>query len=164
MQTLKVFKLDERAILPTRAYPTDAGLDLYSLEDVFLPEGSTKVIKTGIAIHTPIGHVLKIEDRSGLALKGLRTGAGVVDSDYSGEIGVVMHNLSNNSAAGAYDSYDRGYYIKKGDKIAQALLYKVETPEIEEIKELWNSNRGQNGWGSSDHDKKETTTGRAGNS
>lgn len=145
---MNVFKLDSQAILPTRNNSTDAGLDLYSLEDLFLPEGSTKLIKTGIAIQVPNGYVLKIEDRSGLALKGLKTGAGVVDSGYSGEIGVAMHNLNNNYH---FDpNYDvRGYFIKKGDKIAQALLYRIETPVVTEVKVLWTSDRGSKGFGSS---------------
>ena len=152
--TLKVYRLDKDAILPSRSRDTDAGLDLYSLEDVFLVVGDTKRIKTGIAINIPEGYVGKVEDRSGLASKGLRTGAGVVDPGYNGDVSIVMHNISNNQDEkdiGIKEGWkiEFGYQIKKGDKIAQLLLIKVETPAIVEVDTLWSSDRGDKGFNSS---------------
>lgn len=145
--SLSVFKLSPEAVIPTRTNSTDAGLDLYALQDTFLKLNSTNVVKTGVAIKIPVGYVGKIEDRSGLAAKGLRTGAGVVDALYSGEVGVVLHNLTHDKVAGPNGV--PGYQIKKGDRIAQILLYKVETLPTVEITELWSSDRGSNGYGSS---------------
>ncbi len=141
-----MLKLTENAKLPTRNNKTDAGMDLYSNETIFIPIGSTKIIKTGVSILVPNEYVGKIEDRSSIASKGLRTGGGVVDSGYAGEICIIVHNITN---VDFFADGSRGYLIKKGQKIAQLLLYKVETPDIVEIKEIWNSQRGQNGFGSS---------------
>jgi dUTP pyrophosphatase len=159
MQTLNVFKLNKEATLPTRTNPTDAGLDIFSSETVFIPVGATVVVKTGIAIQTPEGMIAKIEDRSGLASKGLRTGAGVVDAGFSGEVGVVMHNFS---ATHHSMNMVRGHAIQKGDKIAQVVLYNIHTPAVNEVSELWTSERGTNGFGASDNGQQEKTTGRFG--
>lgn len=146
MENVKVFKLSPLAKTPTRTNPTDAGLDIYAIETTFIATGKTVVVKTGVAINIPEGFIGKIEDRSSLASKGLRTGAGVVDAGYTGEVGVVMHNLNNTDGA---SHHGRGYLIEKGQKIAQVVIYKVETPEVEEVSELWSSERGSNGFGSS---------------
>ena len=143
---LKVKKLNSEALLPTRNKPTDAGLDLYALEDTFIPLGETRTIDTGVAFETPVGFVTKIEDRSSLASKGLRTGAGVIDSGYTGPIKVVIHNLTNKDGS---MNMVRGYIVHKGDKIAQALVYKVETPMVTEVSELASSDRNEKGFGSS---------------
>ena len=136
---VKIFKLDKDAILPTRNKKTDAGLDLYAAENICIPLGTTKKVKTGIAIEIPIGYVGRISDRSGIASKGLIVGAGVIDAGYTGDHTVVLHNFSA----------DGFYGVNKGDKIAQLIIYPVETPEIELVEELWISERGNNGWGSS---------------
>lgn len=141
------YKLDENATLPTRNLSTDAGIDIYALEDVFIPVGTTAKVKTGVAIKIPEGRVGKIEGRSSMNSKGLITAGGVIDSGYNGEIGVVMHNFSNLSISDG--GMEIGYKISKGDKIAQLLIYKVDTPEPVEVKELWDSERGNNGFGSS---------------
>lgn len=148
MNYIQAFKINSNAILPTRNKSTDAGLDLYALDDVFIKLGETRVVPTGIALGVPTGYVGKIEDRSSLGRKGLRVGGGVVDTGFSGEIGVILHNFS---AAQERDSVllQEGVRIRKGDKIAQVLLYKIETPEVLEVKELWSSERGSNGFGSS---------------
>jgi dUTP pyrophosphatase len=145
-QHLNVLKLTENAKLPTRNNKTDAGLDLYCIESVFIPVGSTKIVKTGISISIPVGHVGKIEDRSSMAAKGLRTGGGVIDAGYTGEVGVIIHNLTNTTGS---SSDGRGYLIESGQKIAQLLIYKVETPDVLEVKETWTSDRGEKGFGSS---------------
>lgn len=152
MKELQVYKLNSNATLPTRNKTNDAGVDLYALEDVFIPLYSTALVKTGVAINVPEGYVGKIEDRSSLASKGLRTGGGVVDAGYSGDVGIVIHNLTNRSSGFGEDKFGQigiGYQIKAGDKIAQMLLYKVETPAVVETDRLWNSERGLYGFGSS---------------
>lgn len=148
MNNLRIYKWNKSAKLPTRNVETDAGLDLYALDDVFIPVGKTVVISTGISIEVPNGYVGKIEDRSSLASKGLRSGAGVVDCGYSGQIGVVLHNLTANLDRDSILLRD-GYQVKAGDKIAQLLLYRIETPYTQEVTELWDSKRGSRGFGSS---------------
>jgi len=148
MKAVQVFLRDERAIAPTRNKSTDAGLDLYAMEDKFIELGSTAVVRTGVSINIPQGVVGKIEDRSSLAAKGLRTGAGVVDAGYSGEVGVVIHNLTSQLASDPV-LHRKGYQIRRGDKIAQLLTYAVETPTVEVVSNLWESERGAGGFGSS---------------
>lgn len=153
---IEVFKLDESAKLPTRNNPTDAGLDLYCLEDTVIYTNQTKIIKTGIAVNVPKGYVGKVEDRSGLASKGLIVGAGVIDAGYNGDVSVVMHNFSAITELmhnGDVAAIDTCYHFKKHDKIAQLLLYKIDTAPVWEIKELWHSARGKKGFGSSDGKK-----------
>lgn len=148
VKSIRVYRINKEAKLPTRAYSTDAGMDLYSIENKFIPKGETVVVKTGVAIEVPEGMVGKVEDRSSMALKGLRTGAGVVDSGYTGEVSVVLHNLTS-IADWDDDLHERGYKIRKGDKIGQLLLYPIQSPEIVETNELWSSSRGSGGFGSS---------------
>lgn len=167
MIKLDVKKLNPEAKLPTRSNPNDAGLDLYALEDVFILQGKTARIPTGIAVHIHPGHVGLVRDRSGLASKGLIVGAGVVDAGYAGDVSVVLHNFSNGtdthpshftheySGPMTYSSqartiYTPGYQVRKGDKIAQMLIQKIETPAVDEVSHDWdNSSRGKKGFGSS---------------
>lgn len=148
MKHLEVYIRNEKATPPSRSKSTDAGLDLVSSEDIFIELGSTRVVKTGIAVKVPEGFVGKIEDRSGLASKGLRTGAGVIDAGYNGEVGVVIHNLTSELAKDPV-LLRPGYQIRRGDRIAQLLLYKVETPEVVVVDAAWESERGSSGFGSS---------------
>lgn len=135
----EVFKLEPDAILPTRNLSTDAGIDLYAHTDTVIPKGHTKLVKTYVAIKIEPGFVGKIEDRSSMALKGYRTGGGVIDALYNGSVDVVIHNFSNEDG-----------FIGRGTKIAQLLIYKVDTGPVWEVKELWSSQRGDKGFGSSD--------------
>lgn len=153
MQQLKIKKLTNTAILPKRNFPEDAGLDIYSDQDLFIEQGTTAKVKTSISIEVPVGYVGKLEDRSGLASKGLRTGGGVIDAGFTGPVEIILHNLTNVvstiEAASIWDDTKFGYKIKAGDRIAQLLLYKVESPEVVEVTELISSNRGDKGLGSS---------------
>lgn len=153
LETLKCLKLSDNAVLPTRTHSTDAGVDLYSAEDTFIEVGYTKKIKTDIAICIPESYVGKIEGRSSMNSKGVMALGGVIDAGYNGEIGVILHNLSfDNDELNASPYPGRfkfGKMIKKGDKIAQMLVYKVETQPIQEVNELWTSERGSKGFGSS---------------
>lgn len=140
--------LNENARMPTRAKDGDAGLDLYASEDVFIPQGATAVVPVGVATEIPINTMLKIEDRSSMAAKGLRTGAGIVDQGYRGEIKVVMHNLTCIEDSDPV-LFKKGKKIKKGDKVAQAILHPILLPIPYEVKELSDTSRGSGGFGSS---------------
>lgn len=148
---LKVLLLNERSKLPTRSEEGAAGYDLYASESVFIPVGQTRVVPTGIAIQLPVIEAFpyqptltyfKIEDRSGLASRGLRTGAGIVDSSYTGEVKVVIHNINNSSN-------EFGYMVNVGDRIAQGIIQTALIPQVVETKELSKTTRGAAGFGSS---------------
>lgn len=135
---IKIQKIDFSAKIPNYANKNDAGLDLYSVEDLIIKPNGRMAIRTGVKMEIPDGYVGLVWDKSGLAMKnGIKTMAGVIDSGYRGEIKVVLINLSN-----------QDFEIKKGMKIAQMLIQKIEHPEIEEVKELSESDRGGNGFGS----------------
>lgn len=138
-------KLSEDAILPSRSFEGDAGLDLYSTADIFIPLGSTVKIPTGIAVAVPMGCVGKIEDRSGLGSKGLRTGAGVVDTQYRGELSVIMHNLNNKTSSHIGQS---GYQVRKGDRVAQILIYDIKLLQPIEVQNLDTTDRNVGGFSS----------------
>lgn len=144
---IKIKRLSDNAKLPTRGSETSAGLDLYATKDVFIPRGATASIPLDISIEIPSNCVAKIEDRSSLAMKGLRTGAGVVDSDYRGALAVVLHNLSNEDSREPVLHY-AGYKVKKGDKIAQLLVYEVDLSKPVEVEDLTDTKRGSGGFGS----------------
>lgn len=144
--TVEILKLSNSATLPSSAHFADVGLDLYSDEDVFIKTGNTAIVKTGVALGLPLGFYGKIEDRSSMASVGLRTGGGVVDAGYSGEIKVIIHNL-NNTNDSTYQG--QGYQIKKGQRIAQLVVQPVIPVRLTEVETLQSSERGTNGFGSS---------------
>lgn len=142
MNKLKIKKLKDDAVLPTKAYPGDLGYDLYSNEDLILRrfKGNT-LISTGIAIQFPDGYGGMIKDRSSMASKGITTSGGILDSNYRGEIKVILHN-----------SNDDPYIIKKGDKIAQIVPIEVTDWKVEEVvafDDNSSDSRGEKGFGSS---------------
>ncbi|HJD22955.1 MAG TPA: dUTP diphosphatase [Firmicutes bacterium] len=141
--TLKIKKLDPRAVLPTRATPGSAGMDLYALLDApltILP-GQRAGVPTGIAIGLPSPETVGlVYARSGLATKHgltLSNCVGVIDSDYTGELRVGMINLS-----------DEPYTIEPGERIAQLVIAPVLLPAVEEVAELEKTARGDGGFGS----------------
>src|SRR6056297_2102272 len=136
-QKLKVKKLSPEAIVPKYAHGDDAGLDVYSVQNLILKPNHRTIVKTGISIELPKNHVALVWDKSGMASKGIKTMGGVIDSGYRGEYKIVLINLSS-----------KDFEIKKGQKIAQILIQKVEKPQIEEVKKLKNSSRGGGGFGS----------------
>lgn len=141
---LKIKKLHPDAIIPTRNNPTDSGLDLYSLEDVTVKSGQTVLIKTGIAFGIPEGHEIQVRPRSGISLKTkfrIANSPGTVDKSYLGDISVIGFH------AGFKDDAD--IIIKRGDRIAQAVLCPVSIPELIEVDSLDNTDRGDKGFGSS---------------
>lgn len=151
-----VKKLSEFGQLPTKATDQDAAYDLYAAEDVFIPVGQTKRVRLGIAIeidpvqlYPNINAVpfLKVEDRSSMASKGIRSGGGVVDAGYRGELQVVLHNLNNVEASDPV-LFNRGFQVKKGDRIAQGIIQLSFTQPVSLTDELTNTDRGTGGFGS----------------
>lgn len=134
---LRVEKLSPSAKIPTRAHATDAGLDLYADDYHTLFPGDIAGIKTGIKMQIPAGCAGLVWDKSGLAKTGLHAIAGVIDSDYRGEIIVLMKNLSEDIIN-----------VSRGQKIAQMLIQKIETPEIIEDRVEDKTERGAGGFGS----------------
>ena len=140
--TLRVRRLDGRAQLPTRAYPGDAGLDLYALEEAVLGPGERSSVRTGIAVEIPGGEAGLVLPRSGLAARhgiALVNAPGLIDAGYRGEIRVLLLNTDRDAA----------FTISPGDRIAQLVLVKVEAPEVVEVEALELSERGAGGFGSS---------------
>ena len=140
MNTLPARFTHPHAEVPTRAHPTDAGLDLAASETTHIPPGVVTLVPTGIAVAIPEGHVGILAARSSLATKKsmtLANGVGVIDADYRGEIKIPIipldgcHNL-----------------IQAGQKIAQLIIMPIALPAIEVVSELPESARGLGGFGS----------------
>ena len=145
---LQVKKLREDAILPTRGSAKSSGLDLYAVEDVTIYAGCTALVKTGVAFGIPEGYEIQIRPRSGLSLTTkliVKNSPGSVDQDYVGECMVIMHSLVDHELFGLGNASS---FIKRGDRIAQAVLCPVMIPELEEVEELGETERGSNGLGS----------------
>jgi dUTP pyrophosphatase len=130
-------KLDEGAIMPTRAHETDAGLDLYARDTQIVPAKESAVFDTGVHIELPEGTAGFVMSKSGLNVKNGLTSEGVVDVGYTGSIVVKLYNNSG---------YD--YKVNAGDKISQLVIMPILTPELELVDELDESERGENGFGS----------------
>jgi dUTP pyrophosphatase len=140
MVNIKVKKLYPAAQLPRYAHVGEFGdlaADLYALVGVTLGAGETLPVATGIALEFPSTHGALVEDRSGLAVRGVTTLAGVIDPGYRGEIKVVMTNL--NAAP---------VHIQAGDRIAQLRIVQRIEAQFEEVKELGEAARGAGGFGS----------------
>ena len=139
MLKIKVQKINPEIKIPSYAHAGDAGMDLYAAGDIVIKPGERKIIATGMKMEIPTGYVGLIWDKSGLAAKnGLKIMGGVIDSTYRGEVKVVLVNLG-----------DQEYRVVKNTKIAQMLIQKVESAEIEEVENLENTLRGDEGFGSS---------------
>ncbi|RMX67316.1 hypothetical protein KXD40_002615 [Peronospora effusa] len=126
------------AILPTRGSELAAGLDLSAAYDAVIPANGKGLVKTDLIIAVPDGCYARVAPRSGLALiKSIDTGAGVIDADYRGNLGVILFNHSTDD-----------FPIKRGDRVAQLILEKIEYPEILEVDEIEETVRGAGGFGS----------------
>lgn len=135
---LKIKKLYHDAIVPRYAKAGDAGMDVFAYETLTLLPGERGIVKTGISTEFPEGYVLLVWDKSGISTKtGVTTLAGVIDAGYRGEIGIAVINLGHEP-----------YMFEKGSKVAQLLFQPVLQPEIEEVSELSESERGEGGFGS----------------
>ena len=137
---LKIKKLNEKALIPAYQTKEAAGFDLHSVENVTINPGERKLIGTGLAFEIQYGYEVQIRPRSGLAFKHgitvLNT-PGTIDSDYRGEIKVLLINLG-----------DKKFEIKEGERIAQAVVAPVVQAEIIEVDELNETDRGSGGFGS----------------
>eukprot|EP01083_Nonionella_stella_P067808 179596_1 len=135
---LMVKKLSDKAIIPSRGSSMAAGYDLSSACDVIVPAQGKALVKTDLAVAIPEGCYGRIAPRSGLAWKKhIDIGAGVVDSDYRGNVGVVMFNHAKED-----------FEVKHGDRIAQLILERIAIAEVQEMAELPDSVRGEGGFGS----------------
>ena len=136
--TLKIKRISPEAKLPHYSHPGDAGLNIYSNEELIVPAHERRIISTGIAMAIPNGYVGLIWDRSSISSQfGLKMLGGVVDAGYRGEIKVIIHNLTS-----------QPFHVEKGLKIAQMLIQSVEQKEVIEVEELEDTERGMGGFGS----------------
>lgn len=138
---VKIQKVEDNAKLPTYAHPSDAGADIYALEETVINPNETKTVRTGIKVAIPKGYEITIRPRSGLSLKtGLRVAnsPATIDSGYRGEVMVIIWNSGANP-----------YTINAGDKIAQMLISPVPMIVWEEGEVNENTERGTGGFGSS---------------
>lgn len=137
---VKVKILNPDAIIPKYQTEEAAGFDLHSVEEKIIKAGERDVVKTGLAVALPKGYELQVRPRSGLALKNgitvLNT-PGTVDSDYRGELMVILLNTSKEDFA-----------IKKGERIAQAVIKEILQADFAVVEELDSTERGTGGFGS----------------
>ncbi len=143
MINLKIKIIDSSIPVPEYAHKNDAGMDLYSSIDCNLKPLERKRIPTGIKVSIPEGYAGFIQPRSGLAAKngiGVVNSPGLIDSGYRGEICVILINFDPSS----------NFQIKKGDKICQMVIKKVEKANIEIVENLDDTDRGESGFGSTD--------------
>lgn len=129
--------LEKYAIIPTRAHPDDAGLDLYSPLDKWIYRDSIEIIDTGVHVQIPKGNAGLLTSKSGLMALGITT-RGTIDSGYTGTIKAVISNDGPES-----------FMVRRGDKITQLVIVPCLTPDIEIVEELEETERGENGFGSS---------------
>lgn len=129
--------VDNGAFLPTRAHETDAGLDLYAMETQVVPAHGSTVFNTGVHVELPPCTVGMVKSKSGLNVKHGLTSEGVIDAGYTGSIVVKIYNHSD---------YD--YTVNRGDKISQLVIMPILTPVLELVTELGETERGNNGFGS----------------
>lgn len=130
--------LSENAKVPTQGTPFSAGYDLYAAEATVVPRLGRKLIKTNVSMAIPMNHYGRIAPRSGLAYKnGIDVLAGVIDSDYRGDIGVILYNTDNNI----------DFEVKTGDKIAQIIIESCSSANFVKTNDLPASKRGEGGYG-----------------
>jgi len=138
--TLRFKRIHPDAVMPAYAHPSDAGMDLRSVEDISLAPGKRALVHTGLVMMLPPMYEAQVRPRSGLALKNgitvLNT-PGTIDSGYRGEVGVILINLGEET-----------FNIKKGDKIAQVVIAPVTQPSVEECDIVDETDRGTGGFGS----------------
>ena len=144
---LAVVRLDPELPLPSRAHEGDAGVDLFSAQDVELAPGHRALVATGIAVAIPVGMVGLVHPRSGLAARvglSIVNSPGTIDAGYRGEVKISLINLDPAASI----------TIRRGDRIAQLLVQRVELPELVEVSSfdeagLGDTTRGEGGHGSS---------------
>ena len=137
---IKFKKLCNDAIIPEYKTAGSAGMDICTIDEFILMPGERKIFQTGLAVAVEDGYEVQVRARSGLSSKQGVTvinGVGTIDSDYRGQIGVPLVNLS-----------DVVVHIHPGDRIAQLVVNKIEQPEIIVVDELGETIRGAGGFGS----------------
>ncbi|MGV8082593.1 MAG: dUTP diphosphatase [Coriobacteriia bacterium] len=137
-------RLDPELPAPRYAHDGDAGLDLFSAEDITLAAGERALVRTGIAVEIPPGYAGFVQPRSGLAARqglGFVNSPGLIDPGYRGEIKLVAINMDP-----AAD-----IVIHRGDRVAQLVIQRVELVELVESEELGQTHRGEGGFGSTGH-------------
>ncbi len=136
--TLKFKRLQDTP-LPAYATPDAAGMDVHSVEAIKLYHGNTVILRTGLGVEVPSGYELQVRSRSGLASRGVfvTNGPGTIDSDYRGEIKIMLSHLGTTAVD-----------IAVGDRIAQLVLAPVTRAAVEEVDELTPTLRGEGGLGS----------------
>lgn len=138
MLSLQVKKVADDATVPSYAHPGDAGLDLFANETVTVNPGAVGRIRTGIAVQIPDGYVGLCWDKSGLSMNhGIKVLAGVIDSGFRGELVLGVINLGKEP-----------YTFKKGNKVMQMLIQKVEQVEVLVVERLSETPRNEGGFGS----------------
>ncbi len=140
MVKIKIKKIHSDAIIPSYAHKGDSGMDIYSIENFELGILERKLTKVGLSFEIPLGYEIQTRPKSGLAIKygiTLVNTPGTIDSSYRGELGIILINTSKEI-----------YYVKKGEKIAQIVLQKVEEIEFEEVENISETARGSGGFGS----------------
>lgn len=143
---LRVKKLSDAATVPTRGSLGAAGYDLSAAHECMVPARGKALVKTDVSVAIPEGTYARIAPRSGLAWKhSIDVGAGVVDADYRGNVGVILFNLS-----------DQDFQVNVGDRIAQLILERIVTPEVLEVENLDDTARGVGGFGSTGMNQKES--------
>lgn len=142
-ESLKIHLLSPDGKSPSRGSLEAAGYDIYASEQTSIPANGRALVSTALAIICPLGTYGRIAPRSGLAVKhGISTGAGVIDADYRGEVKVLLFNHN-----------DKDFKVEKGDRIAQLILERIYTPEIQVLDDsAWETakltERGAGGFGS----------------
>ena len=129
--------LDPGAIMPTRAHPTDAGLDLYAPRTVVIPARGSAVVDTGVHVSLPERTVGMLKSKSGLNVKKNILGEGVIDEGYTGPIVVKLYNQG-----------DEDVTIEAGQKLIQLVILPILTPALEQVDSLAETDRGAGGFGS----------------
>jgi len=141
---IKFKKLNENAVVPTRGTTGSVGYDLFTVEDVQIAPKETVILKTGLSVEIPNEYEVQIRPRSGVSVKtDLIVMLGTIDSDYRGEIGVIVKNIG-----------ETVYALEKGYRIAQAVINKCEIVEFELVDELSETKRGSGGFGHTGTDLK----------
>ena len=165
--SVKIKRLHPDAVIPQYAHEGDAGFDLVAAADVIIEPGETALIPTGIAVELPPGYELQVRPRSGITLRTkLRVQLGTVDSNYRGEIGVIVDNIFDRDEEDRHDYYEEilaisgdlthiggkfpygTYIIRKGDRIAQGVIAPVAAANFVEVDECRDTTRGTGGFGS----------------
>ncbi|AER41439.1 dUTPase [Epinotia aporema granulovirus] len=135
---LQFFRITENAFAPTKGSDRAAGFDLKSGYDTVIPKHGKGLVMTDLRVQLPVGCYGRIAPRSGLAVKHfIDVGAGVIDEDYRGNVGVVLFNHS-----------DTDFVVNKGDRIAQLICEQIFYPTLVEVTSTTDTNRGEGGFGS----------------